>query len=36
VATGKAQRYEAVPIDPPSVGPGGGAASLPSGDAPGR
>jgi len=31
VATGKVPRYEAVPVDPPAVGPGG-AASLPPGD----
>jgi len=35
VATGKTPRYESVPIDPPSVGPGSSAPSLPSGpDAP--
>jgi uncharacterized integral membrane protein len=35
-ATGAgAQRYEAVPVDPPAVGPGG-AASLPPGDSPSR
>src|SRR3954468_21973044 len=28
VATGKTPRYEAVPIDPPSVGPGSSAPSL--------
>jgi len=31
VVTGKAQRYEAMPVDPPAVGPGG-TASLPSGE----
>ena len=35
VVTGKAQRYEAVPVNPPAVGPGG-AASLPPGDSPTR
>lgn len=36
VATGKTPRYEAVPIDPPSVGPGGTSPSLPSGEPPSR
>src|SRR5215207_3228867 len=34
VATGKVQRYAAVPIDPPAVGPGDAAQSLPSGEVP--
>jgi uncharacterized integral membrane protein len=32
VLTGKTQRYEAVPIDPPSVGPGSNQAALPPSD----
>jgi uncharacterized integral membrane protein len=35
VATGKAPRYEAVPIDPPEVGPGTDQAALPSSEPPG-
>jgi len=36
VATGKAPRYEAVPVNPPAIGQGGGAASLPAGEPPAR
>ncbi len=36
VVTGKTPRYEAVPIDPPAMGQGGSAASLPSGEPPQR
>ena len=36
VATGKTPQYEAVPIDPPAVSPGGAAGSLPAGDSPAR
>jgi uncharacterized integral membrane protein len=32
VATGAAPRYEAVPFDPPSVGPGGDQPALPGSD----
>jgi uncharacterized integral membrane protein len=34
VATGKTPRYEAVPVEPPEVGPGSGPAALPQGDPP--
>jgi len=34
VATGKAPRYEAVPVEPPSVGPASERAALPGSDAP--
>jgi uncharacterized integral membrane protein len=36
VATGKMPRYEAVPVEPPSVGQGGASPSLPAGDQPNR
>lgn len=36
VATGKAPRYEAVPIDPPAVSSGGEQAALPGADPPKR
>ena len=36
VATGKAPRYEAVPVEPPSVGPGAGQAARPGGEPPTR
>ena len=36
VVTGKVPRYEAVPVDPPPVGPGGQQTALPGGDPPTR
>jgi|SRR5688572_4607884 uncharacterized integral membrane protein len=36
IATGAAPLYEAVPVDPPSVGPGGQQSALPSNDRPTR
>jgi uncharacterized integral membrane protein len=36
VATGKAPQYEAIPIEPPSVGPGTSQSALPSAEPPTR
>jgi uncharacterized integral membrane protein len=36
VATGKAPRYEAVPVEPPGVNPGAPQSALPGADAPNR
>jgi hypothetical protein len=36
VATGRAPQYEAVPVEPPAVSPGGGQTALPGGDMPPR
>ena len=36
VLTGKAPRYEAIPVEPPSVNPGTAQSALPGGDSPPR